>query len=233
MKDLETLLALQTDDAVVDDLERRLRELEPRALDLERQRQLAADALARAEAAVEADERKQRELERRLSDHKQRQERNLAHLETVKRMREATAAMAQVEQARKLLLEEESELQTLVRRVAEGHKTVETQRQALIALDAEQVAAREQLGRERVEITAELAEAKGKREATAAHVSRSILAKYDRIRSRKGESALYALRGQSCGNCDTTIPLHRRNLMSGTGAIEVCEACGVLLYASN
>jgi predicted nucleic acid-binding Zn-ribbon protein len=110
-QDLEALLALQADDDVIDALDGRLRALGPRLAELERRRKAVAEHLASAEASTEADERKHRELEGRLTDHKQRQERNLAHLDSVKRMREATAAMAQVEQARKILIEEESELQ--------------------------------------------------------------------------------------------------------------------------
>jgi predicted nucleic acid-binding Zn-ribbon protein len=59
-----------------------------------------------------------------------------------------------------------------------------------------------------------------------------MLGKYDRIRGKRTQ-ALYALRGGSCGNCDTSVPLQRRNLMAGTGQIEICEACGVLLYAEG
>lgn len=230
--DLEALLALQAEDVVVDDLERRMRALEPRLAALERARDDATSTLARLEATTDADEKKQRELERRLADHKQRQERNLAHLDAVKRLREATAAMAQVEQARKILIEEEQELHALSRRVAESHKAIDAQRQAIATLESEQADARLAIASERAEIDALLGDARTKRQGTAAHVSRSVLAKYDRIRGRRGDQALFQLRGQSCGNCDTAIPLHRRSQMLG-GVIEVCEACGVLLYASN
>ena len=230
--DLEALLALQADDAVVDGLESRLADLGPREENLERQRQLAEDALSRASTGVEADEKKQRELERRVADHRQRQERNLANLEAVKRLREATAAMAQVEQAKKLLFEEESELHTLVRRVAEGHRVVETQRQALETLAEEQRAERDAIAAEKGALESDLEAAQAKRTEAAALVSRSILAKYDRIRSRQRDDALYSLRGHSCGNCDTAIPLQRRNQIAIPGTIDVCEACGVLLYAS-
>jgi predicted nucleic acid-binding Zn-ribbon protein len=77
-----------------------------------------------------------------------------------------------------------------------------------------------------------LNEARKERDAKAGGVPRPMLGKYDRIRGKRTQ-ALYALRGGSCGNCDTAIPLQRRNLMSGTGQIEVCEACGVLLYAEG
>jgi predicted nucleic acid-binding Zn-ribbon protein len=232
--DLHALLALQADDAVVDELESRLADLEPRALDLERQRQVAADALARARAAAEADEKKQRELERRLADHKQRQDRNLAALDAVRRQREASAAMAQVEMARKILIEEEQELAAIARRVAEGHKLIGTQEQGLADLEAGQQEERDALERERQEIEASLAEARAKRDDAARGVPRSLLARYERIRHRRrGDRAVFPLRGPSCGNCDTAIPLQRRNIMVGSGAIEVCEACGVLLYASE
>ena len=231
--DLDALLALQADDDAVDDLSRRLAALEPRALDLDRQRQLAADALARARAAAESDERKQRELEHRLSDHKQRQERNLAALDAVRRQREASAAMSQVEMARKILIEEESELQGLVRRVADGHRTIEQQEQALGVLEAGQADERAAIERERAELEAQLGEARAKREQTARRVPRPLLARYDRIRQRRQDHAVFPLRGPSCANCDTAIPLQRRNVMLGSGGIEVCEACGVLLYATE
>jgi predicted nucleic acid-binding Zn-ribbon protein len=231
--DLEALLALQADDAVMYGIEAKLRELEPRAAALEQRRQAAEQGIARAVIAVDTEERKQRDLERRVSDHKQRQERNLAHLDAVKRMREATAAITQVEQARKLLLEEESELHALTRRIADAHQAIHAQREELAALEAEQASEREAIAKERSALDTELAQARAKREASAEHVSRPILAKYDRIRGRRSAQALFALRGQSCGHCDTAIPLHRRSQMTGKGIIEVCEACGVLLYAEN
>ncbi len=232
-QDLEALLALQADDDVIDGMNAKLRALGPRLSELERRRKAVADHLAAAEASVDADEKKHRELERRLSDHKQRQERNLAHLDSVKRMREATAAMAQVEQARKILIEEESELHSLARRIADGHKAIVAHREALAAQDQEQAAERETIGRERADIEGAIAEARAKRNQTAVKVPRGILAKYDRIRGRKGEQAIFPLRGPSCGHCDTAIPLQRRNQMLNTGQIEVCEACGVLLYATT
>ena len=231
-QDLEALLALQADDDVIDELNGKLRALGPRISELERRRKSIADQLAAAEASTAADERKHRELEGRLSDHKQRQERNVAHLDSVKRMREATAAMAQVEQARKILIEEESELNGLARRVAEGHKTIAAHRESLAAQDEAQAAERATIARERAEIEGSMAEARAKRTQTASHVPKAILAKYDRIRGRKGEQAIFALRGASCGHCDTALPLQRRNQMMNTGQIEVCEACGVLLYAT-
>lgn len=232
-QDLEALLALQAEDAVVNGLEHRLADLGPRLQDLDRQRQFAEDALRRAETTADADERKRRELDARLADHKQKQERNLANLEVVRRLREATAAMAQVEQARKILIEEETELQTLTRRITDHHTLIEAQRQAIVDLDESTSAERAAIAADRAAIEKELVAAREVRETAAARVPHSTLHKYDRIRHRKGTSAVFPLIGPSCGNCDTAIPLQRRNAMAGTGNVELCEVCGVLLYAAE
>ena len=166
-QDLEALLALQADDDVIDGLDGKLRALGPRLSELERRRKAVAEQLANAEAATEADERKHRELEGRLSDHKQRQERNLAHLDSVKRMREATAAMAQVEQARKILIEEESELQSLTRRIADGHKAIAAHREALAAEDSSRPRSVSRSRASAPKIEGTLAEARAKRTQTS------------------------------------------------------------------
>jgi uncharacterized protein len=230
--EVEALLALQEDDARINDLENRKRSLEPRMAALDRKRESAATAVARSRAAVEAEERRQRELQGKVAQHKQMQEKNLAQLDAVKRLKEATAAMAQVESARRIIAEDESELQALSRRLAELRATVQSSEAGLAEIEGEQATAREEIEKERAEIDASLGEAKAQREGKTTSVSRTLLGKYDRIRTRRTQ-ALYPLRGESCGNCDTAIPMQRRNHMAVNGPIDVCEACGVLLYRAQ
>jgi Zn-ribbon protein, possibly nucleic acid-binding len=227
--DVEVLLALQADDTEIFELERRLRALEPRMLELDRKREGAVAALNRSRAAVETEEKRQRELLTKVATHKQMQERNLHQLEDVKRINEATAAMAQVESARRIIAEDESELQSISRRLVELRAVVEGHEAAVVAVEKEQATAREEIDLEQTEIMALLEAARRARNEKTAGVPRPLLGKYDRIRTRRPK-ALYALRGESCGNCDTAIPMQRRNLMAVNGAIDVCEACGVLLY---
>ena len=94
-------------------------------------------------------------------------------------------------------------------------------------------AERAAIAADRAAIEKELVAAREVRETAAARVPHSTLHKYDRIRHRKGTSAVFPLIGPSCGNCDTAIPLQRRNAMAGTGNVELCEVCGVLLYAAE
>ena len=230
--EVEALLALQEDDARITELENRKRALEPRITALDRRREQAAATLNKSRAAVEAEERRQRELQGKVQQHKQQQERNLANLDAVKRLKEATAAMAQVEAARRIIAEDESELTAISRRLSEMRTTVQNSEADLSSIEAEQATAREEIEEERGEIDASLATARAERATKTSGVSRVTLGKYDRIRTRKTQ-ALYPLRGESCGNCDTAIPMQRRNHMAANGPIDVCEACGVLLYRAS
>lgn len=230
--EVEALLALQEDDARIRELEQRLHALDPRMAALDKKRENAKTAVDRSRAAVEAEERRQRELQGMIAQHKQMQEKNLAQLDAVKRLKEATAAMAQVESARRIIADDESELQALNRRIGELRTTVVTNEANLASVEEEQAAAREEIVKERAEIDASLAEARTTRNGKTGAVPRPLLGKYDRIRTRRTQ-ALYPLRGESCGNCDTAIPMQRRNQMAVNGPIDVCEACGVLLYRAG
>jgi len=230
--EVEALLALQEDDAKISELENRRRSLEPRMAALDKKREAAATAVNRSRAAVEAEERRQRELQGKVSQHKAMQEKNLAQLDAVKRLKEATAAMAQVESARRIIAEDESELAALGRRLAELRSTVQSTESSLAEIESEQASAREEIDKERNEIDADLDVARAARAGKTSGVSRVLLGKYDRIRTRR-QQALYPLRGESCGNCDTAIPMQRRNQMAVNGPIDVCEACGVLLYRAE
>jgi predicted nucleic acid-binding Zn-ribbon protein len=230
--DIDALLALQEDDLKIREIESQMRLLDPKLAELDKRREHAAAALVRAQSVVQTEEKKQRELQARLAQHKLMQERNLHQLDDVKRMREATAATAQVESTRRLMAEDESELQSVGRRLAEMTAAVAAATHALAAVEQEQETTRPEIESQRAALQSQLSDAKQDRQARASAVPTPILGKYDRIRGKRPQ-ALYTLRGGSCGNCDTAVPLQRRNVMAGSGHIEVCEACGVLLYAEG
>jgi uncharacterized protein len=229
--DVEALLGLQIEDLAIREMEERLALLKPRLKEMETSRQAAADALARARDAVTAEEKNLRDLQVRVAQHKQLHERNIAQLDSVRRMKEATAAVAQVEQARRMLAEEESMLQGMTRRLTEMRAGVASQEAALEELDKEQAEERGKIEGARLEVDGELTARRGSRAGSAARIERMLLQKYDRIRSVRQDGAIFPLRGPSCGHCDTSVPLQRRNVMAAKGSIEICETCGVLMYA--
>jgi predicted nucleic acid-binding Zn-ribbon protein len=229
--DVAALLELQTDDAEIYKIERGLADLAPRveALAKARERELAAVAQARRE--LEMEERRYRELQSRISQHRQAHERHQAQVETISNARQATAAMAHLDQARRMIADVERELDAMGRRVSEMRRTVEERERAAQELEREQESARATLDSDRSALEGRLREAQERRAGRAQRVSRALLSRYDRIRTRKREHTLVPLRGVSCSHCDTMIPMQRRTAMMGTGAVEICEGCGVLLYA--
>jgi uncharacterized protein len=231
--DVVTLLALQQEDDVVDGIREKIDGLAPRLAVLDKVRDRSATAMRQLQSAIEADERKQRDLTTRLADHKSRHERSVAQLDQVKKIREATAAMAQVEMGRKVLLELEGELRDVTSRVTNGRKALQEQQEAFAQLESEQAAERNAIEGERLVLDKELAEARGVREGRAGAVSGGLRVNYDRIRARRRSQSIFSLTSGACGNCDTAIPVQRRTVMQQTGCVELCEACGVLIYADG
>ncbi len=230
--ELVALLAVQEDDDAIRTIERELAGLAPRVASLDKARQRAHDEVERSRVAIERETERYRTLDARITDHREKHERNLATLEQARKLREATAAMAQVEMARRVLAEEESELAGMGRRLGELTSAQEAHRKALEALEAEQAAARAELDGEQQRLNDTLAAARRVRNEKAAGVSPGLLSRYDRIALRRRSNALFAIRGLTCGACDTAIPLQRRNALMVAGLIDVCEACGVLLFAA-
>ncbi len=228
---LDSLLALQADDVVIHGLEEQMAALEPRIRELDQRKQRTLDAIGRTSTAVAAEEKKQAWLRDKLSEHKQLIERNQAQMDSVTNMKMATAAVAQMEQARKIVAGEESDLVAINRRLEELRGVLNGQNNELAGVESEQEAARAEVASQRVEITKELDAAKAKRATAATLVPADLRSKYDRIRGgKKRTEAVFAMSGMSCGNCDTAIPMQRRHVMNNTGAIDLCEACGVLMY---
>ncbi|MCL4214302.1 MAG: hypothetical protein KJZ74_10325 [Gemmatimonadales bacterium] len=230
MSDIQSLLALQSDDLAIHELETKLAALEPRIRELDARKQRILDTIERQSALVAAEEKKQAFLRDKIQEHRQLIERNQAQLDAVKTMRQATAAAAQMEQAKKIVAGEESDLLSLNRKLEEMRGALNGAKADLAACEEEQATARSEVAAERATYEGELKAAVAKRAVAAKEVPSALLNRYDRIRNKKRVHVVVALNSLSCGACDTAIPMQRRHeMMSGT-AIELCEVCGVLMY---
>lgn len=230
MSELTALLALQEDDLAIHGIETRLAALEPRIRELDTRRQRIVDGIQRQTALVTAEETKQAFLKDKIAEHRALIDRNQAQLDAVKTMRQATAASAQMEQARKIVASEESDLLAINRRLEELRGALNGAKGELAACEAEQATARSEVTTQRAELEGELVAAQGKRAASAKGVPDALRTKYDRIRNKKRVHVVVALNSLSCGACDTAIPMQRRHAMMSGTTIEMCEVCGVLMY---
>jgi predicted nucleic acid-binding Zn-ribbon protein len=230
MSDIQSLLALQNDDLTIHELETRLASFEPRIRELDARRQRIVDTIERQSAVVAAEEKKQAFLRDKIQEHRALIDRNQAQLDAVKTMRQATAAAAQMEQAKKIVAGEESDLLSINRRLEEMRGGLNAATADLAACEAEQATARTEVAGERAEIDRELVTAREARGRSAAQVPDELRTRYDRIRNKKRVQVVVALNSLSCGACDTAIPLQRRHAMMSGTMIEMCEVCGVLMY---
>ena len=230
MSDIQSLLDLQSDDLAIRELETKLAALEPRIRELDVRRQRIVDTIERQSALVAAEEKKQAFLRDKIQEHRQLIERNQAQLDAVKTMRQATAAASQMEQAKKIVAGEESDLLAINRRLEELRGVLNAATADLAACEAEQTTARGEVATERAVCDAELATAQQKRAAASKQVPVALLNRYDRIRNKKRVHVVVALNALACGACDTAIPMQRRHAMTSGTVIELCEVCGVLMY---
>lgn len=231
--DVAALLAVQEDDAGIHDLETRLADLRPRLEQMAKDRDQALAALQQARQTADSEERRRAEVAARVAQHKALHDKHQAALNTITSMREATAATAQLEATKRMIDEDERELAAIGQRLNEANRLVTEREQRAGELEQAQAQARESLAADQEQLQDSLGKARSTRDEKAKKVPRSLLSQYERIRSRKRVHALFPLRGQSCGNCDTMIPLQRRAAMQGSSRTEICEGCGVMLYATD
>lgn len=231
--DVQALLAVQADDERIMGIERQIAALAPRLERLAREREQEERALAQARQALEGEERRRRDLDTRLLHHRQLQERSQQQLNTITSPREAAAAMAQAEQTRRMVHDSERDLEMLDRRIAELRQSAEEREAAVAAIQQEQAEARASLDAERATLEEQLGTVRADREQKARSAPRAQLTKYDRILGKRRVQVLHPLRNGSCSHCDTVIPVQRRAAMAGSGNLELCEGCGMLLYAAE
>lgn len=231
--DVQSLLAVQQDDLQIYALEAQLAALSPRLKALEQERGKVAAALERARKAVEAEESRQREARGRIETHKQLAERSQRQYESVASPREATAALAQLEQTRRMVQESERDAEQIQGRMNEMRHQIADLETQLSALEGRQVETRASLGADHTRLEEEVAAAQVQRDQRARMVPPKMLHTYERVRVRRRAETVFPLRGASCSACDTAIPTQRRASMASSGSLEMCEGCGVLLYAGD
>ena len=231
--EVAALLDVQSEDLKAYGIEDRLSALVPRLNALEQDRKRASEALTAAKAQVDAEEQRQREIQDRLRQHRELRDKSETLLGQVSTPREAAAAMAQIEQAKRFIADEERDLEAIQGRLKELRSTTSEREQALKDVEKVQEETRASLAADRATLEKELNDVKSVRDSKAAKVPRALMQRYDRIRAKRRSTAVYPLRDGSCAHCDTAIPMQRRSTMASTGATELCEGCGVLLYTAE
>jgi predicted nucleic acid-binding Zn-ribbon protein len=198
--------------------------------DLEKLLDLQAKDLALL--ATEGVKRRE-ELEVVIETQRTQQEKRRARIEQVRTAREVQALMTEVDLARSVLANKESDWVKAADATTQQEAAVAEAEQRLAALEGDQTGERARLAEARAALEETRKGASSARAASAAHVERSLLLRYDRLWGSRSTTVVVALRGDACGACFTAIPRNRRSQIRAGTHIDGCEACGVILYPAE
>src|SRR5688500_11289634 len=173
--EVAALLEVQTEDLKSYEIEDKLSALMPRLAALEQDQKRAAEAVAQAHKQVESEEQRQREVQDRLRQHREMRDKSETLLGQVTAPREAAAAMAQIEQAKRFIADEERDLGSLQLRLTELRKLTGDRELAVKEFEKVREARRVWLAADRAALEKELTDVRGTREKKSAGVPRSLL----------------------------------------------------------
>ncbi len=190
------------------------------------QTQIESARRALADSATRRDERAQK-----LEAQRVHQERRRQRLEQERNPRVAAQLMADVELARSILAQEESEWLRLAEEATQREAAVSAAEARLVEVEAEQAEVRQELDRKIDEASAEHDAAKAEREIAASELNRTLRNRYDRLRNSRKTEVLVPANNAICTACYTAIPSSRIGQLQAEGLLlEGCEMCGALLY---
>jgi len=229
--DLVKLLDLQAKDIALREVEQRVAVLDAEGAELDAAVSRSGEAVEAARRAAQDSARRRDELETRIEAYRKLQEHRRQRLEFVRGAKEASALMAELDQARLKMVKDEgdwfrsAEVATdLAARVGQSELDLE-------AMKLGQEPARADLAARRAALEAERLEAQSARDAAAALLDRPLRVRYDRLWASRATRVVVALDGAACGACYTAVPLNRRSQIKTGLLIEGCESCGVILYS--
>ena len=231
--DLVKLLDLQSKDAAIDDIDRRIRELQGEVGALDRAVQRARDALDAARRGAADGARRRDEHEAKVDSYRILQDRRVQRLETVRNPKEASTLMAELELARSVMAKEETEWVRSAEAVTGLERKVSEEESKVAAADLEQAPERARLEERRLDLGAEREAAVRDREASAEQIDKPLRTRYDRLRRARAKDVVVPLVGGTCGACHTSIPLNRRSQIRSGAIIDGCEGCGAILYPAE
>lgn len=231
--DVVKVLDLQSKDLDLLEIDTRLADVADVVAGLDCAVEEAEQVVSTAAQAVADAVQRRAELETKIETYRAQLERRRQAIEITHPGKRAATLMAELDLARSVLAQEESEWVRLAERVTSLEKEVTEAETALDALREEQAPERAELAGREAEIQKEQDSALTLRAESAARVDKRLLTRYDRLRRNRSPHVVVPMNGSACGSCFTAVPLHRRSLIKGGAVVEGCEVCGVILYISE
>jgi predicted nucleic acid-binding Zn-ribbon protein len=153
-------------------------------------------------------------------------------LQQSRNSKDFAAASREVENKRRMIAEREEELLKVIgameqtrAQLAQREKDVEALRQTVATEEAT-------VGARIAELTAELQQDEGGREALASQVQRELLRRYEQVQKRRGIAVVPVVDG-ICKGCFMSLPPQLGNIIARGTSLESCPSCQRLLYRAE
>jgi predicted nucleic acid-binding Zn-ribbon protein len=182
-----------------------------------------------ADAAARRDEREQK-----LEHQRTLQEKRRDRLESERNPRVAAQLMADLDLARSILAQEESEWLRLAEDATQRTQAAGAAESALADLEQQQAESRGDLEARTAAAQAEHDAATNERDLAARDLDRTLRLKYERLRGSRRSAVLVPAQNATCTACYTAIPRSRIGQLQADGLLlDGCEMCGALLYLAE
>lgn len=228
------LKELQRLDMRIHDARQRIRDFDPQFEEVEEPALVLESELETSRNRLKEMKVEERRLEREVQEKRQRVKKLDERLGGVRNLREEAAVSAELEMVKRGLQNDEQEAMKLIDQVRKGEERV-SELEAAFAEASELVEPkRKELLAEREEAQKDLDLLEKKRESFAAGLDDEELRIYEAIRGKGQRAAVAELTDDgACGNCFGMVPLQHQNEIRHGDTLIRCEACGVILAATN
>lgn len=228
--ELKLLMDLQEMDKVTDRLALDLGELPLKIQGIQARIRQGQESLEQDKKALTALQLRKKDKEIEVSTQEQKIKKNEMDLNTVKSNEAYKGLLTEIEAAKKIKAGMEDEILNIM---------VETDRlnAELKKMEIEAKASRQQMETEIKKMEEEIDRVKAlreeeikKRENFSAQFPKDVLARYEYIRNKKKDVAIVAIRGETCGGCNTILTQSIINEARKSKDVVLCESCARILF---
>ncbi|MFQ5679616.1 MAG: zinc ribbon domain-containing protein [Gemmatimonadota bacterium] len=231
---VEALLSLQEIDTEIEERAARLKELMRELAETSAALEAVEDQTSRARVKVEEAEERLRTLQRSAQAGRATLKRLEARAQEVQNMKQHLAVRAEADAARRNLRMAEEDALSAMQEVEDGRAELGELEQRLAEHRARHEARGREAETERESLEAQIAVQREQRKNREIRLDGSVLRLYQKVRRGRARKALAPLTADGvCGNCFTSVPLQRQSDIRACRELEVCEGCGVILYAPS
>ena len=227
-----SLLQLQEIDQQISQAESRLNALTPRITEL----RSPLTNIEKESGDVRTQLEKLRHHVRKLehgADNKRQRLKAFEEKAQKSRRHDEAAVKAEMDLIRGAVEAEVAELDETNNQVRRTDMKLEDLAKTASKVEAEIAPQLEEIEGERKSILSELDELRQRRERQSASMDKAAVRLYDRVRTGKRAALAPLTPDGACGSCYNQVPVQEQTEIRLANGIRRCEACGVILYATD